>query len=301
MAGPPNISSTCTRKHSFTLTDPAAGEVICTDCGTVISDKVAETLSDWHPIINSEHRGGEPLTSDRHDQGFSTIIGREDKDHAGKMIVNSSTRSALARMRTWDSRTQTRDSRGKNRKYAFGQLERLKQKLGLPDSVVEKAFYIHRKVQRKGLLAGRTRAGILAACVYIACREAIIPRTFSEVAEVSNIRRKEMWDAYMTIVIELDLKMPLIDPVKCLLKLANNMGVDEKIKRYGTKYMKQAIDNNISSGKDPMALAASVLYISCQNNGDRSKSQKDFARAAGVSDVTIRKRHQELQSKIPSI
>lgn len=291
----------CKSKHSFTLTDPTVGEIICTECGTVISDSVLETSTQrqWHLVVNSEHaRSGTPMSM--HEQGFSTLIGRKNRDHTGKTIVDSSVLSVLARIRTWDSRTQTRDSRIKSRKDAFGQLDRLKQKLGLPGSVIENAAYIYRKVQQKGLLTGRTRAGIAAACVYIACREAMIPRTSSEVAEACNIRHKEMWKAYMTIAKELDLKIPLIDPVKCLLKLANNTGVDEKVKRRGTRFMKQIIDGNISAGRDPMGLAATVLYIACQNCGDTSKSQQYFAHAAGVSDMTIRNRYQELRSKVLS-
>jgi transcription initiation factor TFIIIB Brf1 subunit/transcription initiation factor TFIIB len=46
-----------------------------------------------------------------------------------------------------------------------------------------------------------------------------------------------------------------------------------------------------------MGLAATVLYIACQNYDDSSRSQKYFANAAGVSDVTIRDRRLELRSK----
>jgi transcription initiation factor TFIIIB Brf1 subunit/transcription initiation factor TFIIB len=41
--------------------------------------------------------------------------------------------------------------------------------------------------------------------------------------------------------------------------------------------------------------------ITCQNYGDRSRSQKYFAEASGISDVTIRNRYQELRSKIPGL
>jgi transcription initiation factor TFIIB len=141
----------------------------------------------------------------------------------------------------------------------------------------------------------------LAACVYIACREAAIPRTFNEVAEVSNIRRKEMWDAYLSIVLELDLKIPLIDPIRCLVKLANKTGVNERIKRSAVDYLKQVTDSNISAGKDPMSIAATVLYLACLHYNDQSKTQRYLAEAAGISDVTIRNRLQELQNKIPSM
>ncbi|MGH9987743.1 MAG: transcription initiation factor IIB, partial [Nitrososphaeraceae archaeon] len=251
--------------------------------------------------LNSRSRVGMPISLAIHDLGLSTVIGKNNKDFSGKTIVDTSTRAVIERIRTWDYRTQTRSSKGQSRKYAFRQLNSLKEKLALPSPVLEKAAYIYRKAQQNDIIRGRTRTGAMAACVYIACREAIIPRAFDEVAEVSNIRRKEMWKAYRAIVSELDLKVPLIDPVRCLVKLANKMGVSEKVKRYGINYMKQVIDSNISAGRDPMGLAATVLYISCQNFGKVDKSQKYFAETAGISDVTVRNRRHELINKIPGL
>lgn len=292
------------RKHSHihTLTDPITGEVICISCGAVISDKIAETRPEWSICgtneLNSRSRVGMPISLAIHDLGLSTVIGKNNKDFSGKTIVDASTRVVIERIRTWDYRTQTRSSKGQSRKYAFRQLNSLKEKLALPSPVLEKAAYIYRKAQQNDIIRGRTRTGAMAACVYIACREAIIPRAFDEIAEVSNIRHKEMWKAYRAIVSELDLKVPLIDPVRCLVKLANKMGVSEKVKRYGIDYMKQVIDSNISAGRDPMGLAATVLYISCQTYGNLDKSQKYFADTAGISDVTVRNRRQELRNKI---
>jgi transcription initiation factor TFIIB len=301
-----DISDIGRRKHSHisTLTDPITGEVICISCGAVISDKIAETRPEWSVYGTNElysSRVGMPISLAIHDLGLSTVIGKNNKDFSGKTIVDASTRVVIERIRTWDYRTQTRSSKGQSLKYAFRQLNSLKEKLALPSPVLEKAAYIYRKAQQNDIIRGRTRTGAMGACVYIACREAIIPRAFDEVAEVSNIRHKEMWKAYRAIVSELDLKVPLIDPVRCLVKLANKMGVSEKVKRYGIDYMKQVIDSNISAGRDPMGLAATVLYISCQNFGNVDKSQKYFADTAGISDVTVRNRRQELRNKIPGL
>jgi transcription initiation factor TFIIB len=170
----------------------------------------------------------------------------------------------------------------------------------LPHPVVEKAAYIYRKVQQKAIVRGRTKTGTGAACVYIACREAEIPRTLTELAKVSNIKCKEISSAYTAIVLGLDLKIPLIDPIRCLVQLANKTHVDEKIKRHGISYMKQVVDSNMSAGRDPMGLAATVLYLVCQHYGDVTRSQKYFAEVAGVTDVTIRNRCQELRIKMPT-
>lgn len=292
----------CNKMHSSIITDAESGEVICIICGTVISDKAVGP--EWRTFTKGEQcssRVGIPISLAKHDQGLSTIIGRYNRDFTGQIIIDSSIRSIIERIRTLDYRTQTMDSRARSRIGAFHQLDRLKQKLVLPDSVVEKAAYIYRKVQQKKIVRGRTINGAMAACVYIACREFGIPRTFDEVARTTNITRKELSNAYIAIVLGLDLRIPLIDPIKCLVKLANKTHVDEKVTRYAIGYLKQIIDNNISAGKDPMSIAATTLYLACLHYGDESKTQRYFAESAGISDVTIRNRRQELQTKIPSI
>ncbi len=294
----------CSKKHSSTITDAESGEVICIDCGIVILDKIEDISLEWRTFakdqLNSRSRAGLPMSLAKHDQGLSTIIGRDNKDFTGKIIIDSSIRSIIERIRTWDYRMQTRDSRGRSRRDAFRQLDRLKRELALPHPVVEKAAYIYRKVQQKAIVKGRTKTGTGAACVYIACREAEIPRTLTEVAKVSNITCKEILSAYTAIVLGLDLKIPPIDPTRCLVKLANKTCVDEKIKRQAMNYMKQVVDSNMSAGRDPMGLAATVLYLVCQHYGDVTKSQKYFAEAAGVTEVTIRNRCQELRIKFPT-
>ncbi|MGH9988316.1 MAG: transcription initiation factor IIB, partial [Nitrososphaeraceae archaeon] len=203
----------CNKVHTSTITDADSGEVICITCGTVVSDKAIEIGPEWRSFTNSGvslSRVGMPTSLAKHDQGLSTKIGRENRDFTGEMIFDSSILSILQRIRTWDYRTQTRSSKGTSRKIAFGQLDRLKQKLALPDPVVQKAAYIYRKIQQKKIVRGRTRNGAMAACVYIACRESRIPRTFDEVAGIANITRKEVSNAYIAIVLGLELRIPLI-------------------------------------------------------------------------------------------
>ena len=61
--------------------------------------------------------------------------------------------------------------------------------------------------------------------------------------------------------------------------------------------MKNVTKSGISAGKDPMGLAASVLYLSCLSTGE-SKTQTDIAEAAGVTEVTVRNRYKNLKSHL---
>jgi transcription initiation factor TFIIB len=283
------------------ITDRESAEVVCSRCGRVISDYVETNSPDWHTSIKdrSNNRSGIGMSLSslaRHDMGLSTIIGRTDRDASGN-ILDAAMRSRMQRLRTWDIRSQAHSSAAKNRKHAFTQLSILKDKLNLSDAVIEKTAYIYRKAQERLLIRGRTISGMLAAAIYIACREMGTPRTLNDIATVNNMKRKELARNYRLLYFELDLRIPIIDPMKCIVKVANKANLTENTKRQALDLMRQAIKKEISAGKDPMGLAAAILYISCLKTGENT-TQTDVARASGKTEVTIRNRFTELKGKL---
>jgi transcription initiation factor TFIIB len=172
----------------------------------------------------------------------------------------------------------------------------LKDKLALPDAVIEKTAYIYRKIQERGLVKGRSISGLVAASVYAACREMGIPRSLTDIAVASNVKRKDLARAYRILVIELDIKIPLIDEIKCLVKVANKANLSEKTKRQAISIMNEILKKDISAGKNPMGFAATVLYLSCLKTGENI-TQIDISHAAGVTEVTLRNRYKDLKSR----
>ena len=195
---------------------------------------------------------------------------------------------ALRRLRTWDSRSQT-DSIDRNFKQAFSELNRLKDKLAISDAVIEKAAYIYRKALEKKLVRGRSIPAMIGAALYAACRDTETPRNLKDITAAINIKRKNLTNCYRLLVKELSLKMPVVDSVQCVARIASKAGLSEKTKRYAVKILKKAKQNEISAGKDPMGLAASALYISTTRLGIKC-SQKIVAKAAGITEVTVRNR-----------
>jgi len=280
------------------ITEPESGEIICSACGAVMLERIQEDLPEWCAFnleeTNDRSRTGTPISLARHDMGLSTIIGRINKDSSGNKI-DSQTLSTMKRLRTWDLRTQT--SVDRSRQQAFSELHILKDKLALSDATVEKCAYIYRKAQEIGLVRGRTIPGIVSSAVYIACRELQIPKTLREIAVAGNIRRRVLSRTYRILTSELDIKIPIIDPIKCIVKVANKASLNEKTKRQAIDVMNMIAKREISAGKNPMALAATVLYISCLNTGVNIR-QADIAYAAGISEVTLRNRIKDLKDKL---
>jgi len=61
--------------------------------------------------------------------------------------------------------------------------------------------------------------------------------------------------------------------------------------------MDDVTKKEISAGKDPMGLAATVLYISCIKTGENI-TRRDIAQAAGITEVTLRNRFRDLTDKL---
>ncbi len=296
------LCSTC--KSNQIIRDSESSELICSKCGQVISDKVEQEGPEWRNFDllssgqsnTSRSRVGMSTSLARHDMGLSTIIGRTNRDASGQKI-DAAMRSTMDRLRTWDYRTQIHSATDRNLRNAFIRLDMLKDKLGLSDSIVEKAAYIYRKAQDRQFVRGRTISGVLAAAIYIACREMGISRTLKDVAEFSNVRPKELAKSYRLLCLELDLKIPIVDPMKCIAKVANKANLSEKTKRQAAQIMDNVTKREASLGKNPMGLAASVLYISSLKNGENI-TQYHLSNAAGVTEVTLRNRYKDLMNRL---
>ncbi|MDQ5876571.1 MAG: transcription initiation factor IIB [Thermoproteota archaeon] len=280
------------------ITDLESGEIVCGICGRVSTDKATEGRREWRLVSsenNSRQRLGSPSSLAFHDMGLSTIIGRVNKDSAGRNL-DASMNYTMQRLRTWDARTRAQAAGHRSLLQAFNELERLRDKLSLSDAMVQKTAYIYRKAQEKQLAHGRSVSSILAAAIYIACRELGSAKTLRDLIEITNVKRTMLTRSYRLLVLELDIKVPSIDPMKCIIKIANRAKLSEKIQRVAMSTMNDAINKEISAGKDPMGLAAAVLYLSCLTVGEAT-TQRETAVAAGVTEVTIRTRFKDLQAK----
>jgi transcription initiation factor TFIIB len=288
----------CTCDSGRQVTDLECGEIICDNCGRVSPDKAIESRAEWRTFDsenNSRQRVGSPSSLAFHDMGLSTIIGKVNKDSAGRNL-DASMNYRMQRLRTWDARTRAQAAGHRNLMQAFSELERLKDKLGLSDALVQKTAYIYRKAQEKRLARGRSVSSIIAAATYIACREMGAAKTLRDLTEITNVTRKTLSRSYRLLVLELDIKVPSIDPMKCIMKIANRAKLSEKTQRVAMSTMNDTINKEISAGKDPMGLAAAVLYLSCLTVGEAT-TQREIAVAAGVTEVTIRNRFKDLKTK----
>ena len=122
----------CKRCRGTMITDGVTGERFCRNCGFVVEEQIQESGPERNTSKDERDdktRVGMPTSLAIHDMGLATTIGAVNKDASGKPL-SSQAKHEMKRLRIWDSRSQMSEHGDRNLRYAFTQLDKLKDKLG---------------------------------------------------------------------------------------------------------------------------------------------------------------------------
>jgi transcription initiation factor TFIIB len=280
--------------------DHTRGEVTCSNCGVVLSDRSIDQGPEWRAFTadeqNSRQRVGGPTDWSKFDQGLTTIIGRQNVDASGRKLT-STRRAQIHRLRKWQIRTKVHSSDKRNLAVAMTELHRISSQLSILYSIRETSAVIYRKALRKRLTRGRTILGMIAASLYLACRVHQVPRPLEEVCDQIHITRKELSLCVRLIIRYLDLKIPFSSPIDFIHRFGTELDLPGEAKKKAIDILTLAKEQRLTIGKDPKGMAAAAIYVASILTGAR-RTQLEIARTARVTEVTVRNRYKEMVEKL---
>jgi len=286
----------CPECDGLVVQDEEHGESVCADCGLVVEEDGIDRGPEWRAFDSKEKdqksRVGAPTTNTMHDKGLSTNIDWRDKDAYGNSL-SSNQRQKMQRLRKWNERFRTRNSKERNLKQALGEIERMSSALGLPKEVRETASVIYRRALSEDLLPGRSIEGVATSALYAAARQMQTPRSIDEVANVSRIDAMEFKRTYRYIVRELGLEVAPADPASYVPRFASELDLPDEVERRARELLDNAQKDGVTSGKSPVGLAAAAIYAASLLTNHKV-TQSQVSDVTDVSEVTIRNRYQEL-------
>jgi transcription initiation factor TFIIB len=281
------------------VTDGNNGEVVCSQCGLVIVEKVLNQSPEWRAFTledkRSRSRMGSPISYARFDKGLHTTI-QGFTDASGNPLSAKAKRRAW-RLRKWQMRSRVHESRDRNLLQAMNELQILSEKLHVSSAIKELAAVVYRKALEENLTRGRTITAIVAAAMYVTCRFTKTPKTLNDIVEVSSRSRGEVSRAYRLLVRTLKIEMPSHDPLSYVSRIAEKAKISGKAQGVAVKILRKAKRKRVTVGKDPAGVAAAVLYIACQLEGENG-TQKEITEAAGITEVTVRNRKKGIVKKL---
>lgn len=279
--------------------DVASFEYVCSSCGCVSSqDPDSDSMASFrnNSGYTDRTRTGMPESLAIHNKGLSTLIGIGDTDARGKALEPTQ-KNNMQRLRTWNNRAQLNDSVSRNLEKALKLLNNFGDKLYLSQAVIEGAAYIYRKAAIKKLAKGRSTLGLVGAALYAACRETATPKTITDISTACNISTKDIMSHYKLILKELSLQMPVLHGPDYVTLICNRLQLSERTKREALRIFSMVQQSRISIGKNPRALAGSIIYLASQNCNEFLR-QVEICQVAEISTVSLRKRCKEIKLRI---
>ena len=271
--------------------DTIRGETVCSDCGYVAVENMIDPGAEWVNHSNGDDRSrvGAPSTLTLSDKGLSTEIRRSDLTSGGARkhgLSGKSLRDWRRRQRI-DQRSKTRDSRSRNLSIA---MQFIRDRGDLTPQIEQEAASLYRHSVERGLVTGRSIRGVTAACVYIAAREAKIPRKIEDVGDafdmVSEVEVKELKRTIRLVARNLGTHH-ITGPEEYFEKFHSDLGLPPMVLG-GAREVWDRVKGDLSwQGKKPSGIAGVILYFASQRS-DSTRTQSEVCKVSGISEVTLR-------------
>ncbi len=282
------ISNLCPECGGSIMIIVEKGEDVCSQCGLIMNERQVDFSHSGKRAYTKQERNnreqtGAPISILLPDMGLSTVIDTQK-------ITNPD----LKRAAKWNTRITWQK---RNLLIATTELKRIGSNLNLPNHVKEMGMRLYIEAFKRKLLRGRSINAMVAACLYLACRQKDIPRTFQEILEEASVSPKDVRRSVSKLMKEFKLKTQATDPVALIPRYVTDLGLDSEIAELTSRILTAYISNFTISGIDPKGLCAGAIYIACKLR-NIELTQLQIANSVGITEVTLRSRYKELKKKL---
>lgn len=173
---------------------------------------------------------------------------------------------------------------------------------GLPKIIIEDAKGFYKIISETSISRGNNRQGLIAACVYIACKKNAVPRSSKEIASIFGIQLhdmtrgckkfKEIWRLSKQ---NSKIKIKTANPLDYIDRFCSNLRLPRNLKFIAEFVAVKAIsclDNLVADNTAPSVAAGSIFLVctACKQN----ITKKQVSKACKTSEVTISKCYKKL-------
>jgi transcription initiation factor TFIIB len=287
-----NAANVCCPHHpeAILVEDYHAGDMICPECGLVVGDRVIDVGSEWRTFSNEKD------TKDASRVGAAENSLLEGGDLSTMITMGTGDSSFDANGRPLYRNRKTVSSSDRALSNAFREISTMADRLNLPRMIVDRANVLFKQVHEGKSMKGRSNDAIASACLYLACRQEQVPRTFKEICAVSKISKKEIGRVFKLILKTLETSVELITTGDFMSRFCSNLQLSNAIQKAATHIARKAVDQDLVPGRSPISVAAAAIYMASQASEDK-KSAKDIGDIAGVAEVTIRQSYKLMYPK----
>lgn len=312
------ICPECLEDPPVLVEEFSSGDMVCGSCGLVLGSRIVDTRSEWRTFSNDDQGTDDP-----------SRVG----DAANPLLNGSQLQTSIAfgggDARSRDlNRAQNKSTHDKATKAllaAYKEIGAHCDAVGLTKVVSDTAKALFKQVDDAKTMKGKSQEAVIAGCIFLACRQCDVPRTFREIYSLTKVSKKDIGrtfkalDKFLTgenakksiatgkseqtaeFLIYINFlpegALPLQDRYQSTtstsaVDLCSRFCSQLGLKGQAIVRVSQGLAGKVSSvgdlaGRSPLSVAAACIYMASYLLG-QPKSAKNISNVAGVSDGTIR-------------
>lgn len=174
------------------------------------------------------------------------------------------------------------------------------EQFSLSKTITEIAKQLYKRSDEEKLLRGKPPDAVIAACIFIACRQAHVPRTFREICTLTHVSKKVLGQCYKALEQAFNLAPGASSadrtstalnvangPEELLFRYCNHLNLEPSFANLCKHVVMTARDLGIADGRSPVSIAGGAIYFTSHLFG-MARSARQISDVAGVSEGTIK-------------
>ena len=156
-------------------------------------------------------------------------------------------------------------------------------RIHLTRDIVDSAQQLYIQVYQS--IKGKSTDAIGGACLYIACRQKGVPRTFMEICAVTCASKDEIGRCYTKIM---KLFKPPIDMMyisDLMSRFCTHLGLEAPIEKLAKHIVARTRELDLAPGRSPISIAGAAIYLAS------GLKLRDIGHVVGVAPMTIKHIH----------
>lgn len=275
----------------------AEGDMICANCGLVLSDRIVDERSEWRTFSNDDHAGDDP--SRVGDAGNPLLDGSQ----LDTIVAVGAPGSNLGRDLSRVQNDSSNDRRGNALLASFGRISQMCEADSLPRTVQDAAKQAYKLVFEQSSLRSRSQQSVMAASIIVACRHARVPRTFKEIAVLTGVPPQDIGKTFklMQRILQNNpsdtlgalggdsssLQSSQTRAEDLMRRFCSRLGLSMQTTRAAEYIARRIRDEGTLAGRSPTSVAAAAIYMATALF-DEQLPGATIAEHTDVSDGTIR-------------
>lgn len=174
------------------LATPDSHETVCGSCGLVLADREIDQHSEWRTFSNDDQNNDDPS---RVGDASNPLLNGNQLETSISFGAGGSRSRELHRAQN----KMSSEKANKSLLAAYKEIGALCDGFNIQKNVADTAKYLFKIIDDAKAFKGKTQDVIIAGCIFIACRQCKVPRTFTEIFAVTKVSRKEIGRIYKAL------------------------------------------------------------------------------------------------------